>query len=887
MSQLIAAVAIVFTLIITGCEQHTRATGATPASTTQSTDISQPKDLSILPGSLANNNSPKLVGIAPAGSTVSVYTNGTCSGAPAAVGAASAFQTTGITVTVADDSVTTFYVKSIGAVTSNCVGSVTYTEDSTAPATTASFSITPANGSTSTVKTPIITGTGAENGATIYLYSNAGCSSLIKSATVSGGAFSFSGFTLSGDGLRVFYYKIADSSGNTSACTNTNQSYTLDTSAPAAPTSWAMSSPSIGATSADTTPLISGTAAENTAVVKIYSDSSCSNWLNSGTVVAGTFSIGAFTVSTSTGLKAFYYKIQDTLGNTTACATTGLSYTLAAAATVTNVSSTSANGTYTFGQTIAVTVTFSKAVSVTGTPQLTLATSGSGNTVVNYSPGSPSNTTTTLTFDYTVAGGHSTFDLNYLSTTSLALNGGTILDSDGNSATLTLPAVTAANSLGGNKNIVVSTAAALSFMTGSGSPTPPNPDTYGTASLPLSANMAHIYTLKNTGNGSTISAITMSIIGTDASKWTISINNCTTPLTAGSSCTITVAFLAGTQLEGSYSAALKAYASTGETAINTMTGTVQCPTAKVVFQSAIASAWPIPGGCTDILAKAWGAGGAKDYTGSGFGGGGGYADLYKHVNPGDSITVYVGGGGASSSFGSSGGTGGLNGGGSGGGQSTGGGGGFSGFSQGAFYWLIAGGGGGGGSGYQGGPGGGTLGSNGTPGSPYYQGGEGGTQTGGGAGGQEAPGNTDPTITRGAVGVQYFGGAGGVGGGIFGLLYYSGGGGGGGYYGGGGGGGGCLSGGDCAFNVAGGAGGGGSSYTKIVADTSKISTATAAGGTTASPLNYPYLPGNMTDSDYINPNGIGGVNSGGCLANGCPGLVVIYPQVIANPETFYP
>ena len=123
----------------------------------------------------------------------------------------------------------------------------------------------------------------------------------------------------------------------------------------------------------------------------------------------------------------------------------------ATAPTVTGVSSTAANGTYGVGAVIPVTVTFSEAVTVTGTPQLTLET-GATDAVVNYSSGSATNT---LTFNYTVAAGQNAADLDYVSTTSLALNGGTIRDGASNNATLTLAAPGAANSLGANKDIVI------------------------------------------------------------------------------------------------------------------------------------------------------------------------------------------------------------------------------------------------------------------------------------------------------------------------------------------------------------------------------------------------------------------------------------------------
>ncbi|MBX3589106.1 MAG: hypothetical protein KF796_20945 [Ramlibacter sp.] len=121
------------------------------------------------------------------------------------------------------------------------------------------------------------------------------------------------------------------------------------------------------------------------------------------------------------------------------------------APTVTSVTSSTANGTYKVGDVVSVQVNFSEAVTVTGTPQLTLET-GTTDQVVNYASGSG---TSTLTFTYTVQAGDTSADLDYQSTTALALNGGTIKDAAGNAGTLTLATPGAANSLGANKAIVI------------------------------------------------------------------------------------------------------------------------------------------------------------------------------------------------------------------------------------------------------------------------------------------------------------------------------------------------------------------------------------------------------------------------------------------------
>lgn len=122
---------------------------------------------------------------------------------------------------------------------------------------------------------------------------------------------------------------------------------------------------------------------------------------------------------------------------------------------VANVTSAKANGTYTVGEVIGVQVVFSKNVTVTGTPQLTLET-GTTDRVVDYTSGSGTNT---LLFNYTVQSGDSSADLDYISTSALALNSGTIKDSMGQNATLTLASPGAAGSLGANKALVIDTTA--------------------------------------------------------------------------------------------------------------------------------------------------------------------------------------------------------------------------------------------------------------------------------------------------------------------------------------------------------------------------------------------------------------------------------------------
>ena len=98
--------------------------------------------------------------------------------------------------------------------------------------------------------------------------------------------------------------------------------------------------------------------------------------------------------------------------------------------------------TYTAGDNLDYTVNFTEAVTVTGSPYLTL-TIGSSAVNAVYLSGSG---TSALTFRYGIVSGDK--DSNGVSLSSnVTLNGGSIKDAAGNSATLTFSASTAANVL--------------------------------------------------------------------------------------------------------------------------------------------------------------------------------------------------------------------------------------------------------------------------------------------------------------------------------------------------------------------------------------------------------------------------------------------------------
>ncbi len=85
------------------------------------------------PNSPANDNAPEVKGNAAAGSTVWLYKNATCAGFPIAAGPAARFAAPGITVSVADNTTTSFRARARDAAgnLSPCSSAFTYVEDST------------------------------------------------------------------------------------------------------------------------------------------------------------------------------------------------------------------------------------------------------------------------------------------------------------------------------------------------------------------------------------------------------------------------------------------------------------------------------------------------------------------------------------------------------------------------------------------------------------------------------------------------------------------------------------------------------------------------------------------------------------------------------------
>lgn len=169
--------------------------------------------------------------------------------------------------------------------------------------------------------------------------------------------------------------------------------------------------------------------------------------------------------------------------------------------TVINVTSSTADGSYTVGALISIQIVFSEPVNVTGAPQLTLET-GSIDRTINYVSGTSGST---LTFNYTVQSGDTSQDLDYTSTSALALNGGTIADNANNAAILTLVAPGSAGSLSANKNIIIDTTAPVVTITApTSSPTyATNVSSLAIGGTAVDTNLSTV-TATNTTTGSAI-----------------------------------------------------------------------------------------------------------------------------------------------------------------------------------------------------------------------------------------------------------------------------------------------------------------------------------------------------------------------------------------------
>lgn len=226
------------------------------------------------PASPANENEPRLLGSAEAGSTVEIYEGSACAGEALATGDAAELASGGIAVTVADDTDGAFSARASDPWSnlSACSEPVSYVEDSTAPAPPLLQGTEPA--SPASEGEPGIVGS-AEAGAEIEIYLGASCEgSPLASGTAAELASPGIAVAAAEDSVSQFSATATDAAENVSSC-SAPVSYTRipppDTEAPAAPT---LETTSPVSPASFATPRIIGSAEPGTDV-EIFEGPSC------------------------------------------------------------------------------------------------------------------------------------------------------------------------------------------------------------------------------------------------------------------------------------------------------------------------------------------------------------------------------------------------------------------------------------------------------------------------------------------------------------------------------------------------------------------------------------------------------------------------------------
>jgi len=168
------------------------------------------------PISGSNYNSPHLVGIAQAGTTVTIYRNSSCIGAPDAFGSDALFASTGLAVNVVDNTFTTFYATATDASSnvSACSSGFTFHEDSSAIEVPTITGSDPASPGAS--QTPTLMGN-TQPGYNIKIYTNSICSGS-PVATTTAATSSFQVTVSVGPNSTTIFYATASSGPNTSGC---------------------------------------------------------------------------------------------------------------------------------------------------------------------------------------------------------------------------------------------------------------------------------------------------------------------------------------------------------------------------------------------------------------------------------------------------------------------------------------------------------------------------------------------------------------------------------------------------------------------------------------------------------------------------------------------
>jgi len=264
------------------------------------------------------------------------------------------------------------------------------------------------------------------------------CSSSTTASTTDNNTITFN--ALSDETYSNCTISVTDNANNTSDNLSVS-SFTIDTTAPTLSVVSTVTNPT-----KDTTPNYAFSSNEAGTISYGGSCSGTTSAINgTNSISFGTLSEGSYSCTIT---------VTDSAGNASIALSVNAFVIDTTAPTVSSVSSSTANGLFGLNDNITVTVTFNDNVIVnnsSGNPRIQLET-GTNDRYANYISG---NSTSVLSFLYTLQSGDNSSDLDYKGTDSFSVNSGTIRDSATNDATLTLSSPGTSGSIGANKAIVI------------------------------------------------------------------------------------------------------------------------------------------------------------------------------------------------------------------------------------------------------------------------------------------------------------------------------------------------------------------------------------------------------------------------------------------------
>lgn len=209
-----------------------------------------------------------------------------------------------------------------GYVAPGCGGGFTYTQDGIPPGMLTVVNRTPTSPSNLTT-TPTVSGTGAEAGATVRLYTSSMCMEPHSGevGVSAGGSWSVTALSQAANTSATYFARQLDAAQNPGPCSLSSVSFTHDNQPPAQPTV-SMVSP-LGPSTVQM-PVVT-VVAELGSLVSVYFDPTCSGPIEgSAPASAGTASVP---VSVLNATRTFYATATDAATNTSLCSPMGPTYT--------------------------------------------------------------------------------------------------------------------------------------------------------------------------------------------------------------------------------------------------------------------------------------------------------------------------------------------------------------------------------------------------------------------------------------------------------------------------------------------------------------------------------------------------------------------------------